>query len=74
MSIDDLKQRIHDLRQLQNAIMDMNYHIATVEDLCGQVGIEGSHHADIEYGRTEIAVDEALQTIKYKLNNLGVSI
>tara|TARA_R110001592_G_scaffold89703_6_gene263669 strand:- start:1696 stop:1920 length:225 start_codon:yes stop_codon:yes gene_type:complete len=74
MSIDDLKQRIHDLRQLQEAIMDMNYHIETVEDLCGQVGIEGSHHADIEYGRTEIAVDEALHTLEDKLSDLGVTI
>ena len=47
MSIDDLKQRIHDLRQLQEAIMDMNYHIEiavdealhTLEDKLSDLGV-----------------------------------
>ena len=74
MSIDELKQTIKDLRELQNAIMDLNYHMEVVEDLCGQVGIEGSHHADMEYGRTECAVDEALQQIEYSLELMGVTV
>jgi len=74
MSIDELKDRINSLRELQNAIMDMNHYIEIVEGLSAEVGIEGSHHANIEYGRTECAVDEALQTLEDKLSDLGVTI
>lgn len=74
MSIDELKQKIEDLRQLQDAITDLNHHIETVEDLCSLLGIEGSHHAPIEYGRTECAVCDVLSAIENKLNLLGVEI
>ena len=74
MSIDELKQKIQDLRDLQDAITDLNHHMETVEDLCAVVRIEGSHHASIEYGRAECAVADMLQEIENKLSLLGVEI
>ena len=74
MSIDELKERMDNLRHLQNALIELNFHIETVEDLCGRLSIEGSHHAPIEYGRTESAVDDVLQEIEDRLNELGVTV
>lgn len=74
MSIDELKQKIETLRELQDKLADLNYHMETVESLCSDLGIEGSHHADIEYGRTQSAVEDALQEIEDKMRHLGVTI
>ena len=72
MSIDELKMQIQNLRMLQEKLMTLNYYMEEVESLCGDVGIEGSHHAGIEYGRTESAVEDALFEIEQKLSRLGV--
>lgn len=74
MSIDELKERIENLRHLQSALIDLNYQIEVVEDLCRSISIEGSHHAPIEYGRTEIEVYDELTTIEDRLSGLGVTV
>ena len=74
MNIDELKMRIENLRMLQEKLADLNYYIEEVESLCGDVGIEGSHHADMEYGRTQSAVEDALAEMEQKLSRLRVSI
>ena len=74
MSIDELKKRIENLRELQSALMELKHYMETVEDLCGLLSIEGSHHAPIEYGRTEIEVYDELTAIEDRLSGLGVTV
>jgi hypothetical protein len=74
LSIDEMKERMGNLLHLQNALMELNHYIETVEDLCVNLSIDGSHHAPIEYGHTESAVNDVLQEIKDRLNELGVTV
>ena len=74
MSIDELKERIEALQHLQSALIGLNCQIEEVEYLCKSISIEGSHHAPIEYYRTECAVNEALHGIKDTLSRLGVRV
>ncbi len=74
MSIDELKERIEALQHLQSALIGLNCQIEEVEHLCKSISIEGSHHAPIEYYRTECAVNEALHGIKDTLSRLGVRV
>jgi len=74
LSIDEMKERMGNLLHLQNSLMELNHYIETVEDLCANLSIDGSHHAPIEYGYTESEVNDELQEIKDILNELVVTV
>tara|TARA_R100001224_G_C3972745_1_gene133072 strand:+ start:66 stop:320 length:255 start_codon:yes stop_codon:yes gene_type:complete len=71
MSIEELKERMGNLRHLQNELMELNHYISAVKDLCVRLSIECRHSAVIEYGRIECDVNDALVEIENRLMGMA---
>lgn len=71
LSIEELKERMGNLRHLQNELIELIYYISTVNDLCLSLSIECRHSAVIEYARIESDVNDALVEIENRLMGMA---
>tara|TARA_R100000005_G_C4863943_1_gene123875 strand:- start:352 stop:576 length:225 start_codon:yes stop_codon:yes gene_type:complete len=74
MNIDDLKDRIKNLNEAKQMVEDVLYYIEQVEYLCRDVGVQGSHHGEMEYQDVLCRIEEELEDIESKLAELGVTL
>lgn len=60
----ELAERLEGLQEVQEKLEDILCEIDELNGLCAEYGLEGSHHADIEYGRSITQCEEAIREIE----------
>lgn len=74
MNIDDLKQKVKTLERAKEAVEDLLFQISDAEHYCSQVGVEGSHHGQMEYEDVLCRIEDELSEIEDALEQLGVTL
>tara|TARA_B100000214_G_scaffold352087_1_gene307008 strand:+ start:78 stop:308 length:231 start_codon:yes stop_codon:yes gene_type:complete len=74
MNIDDLKDKIKTLERAKDAVEYVLHYISEVEGYCSQVGVEGSHHGEMEYEDVLCRIEDELSEIENALEQLGVTL
>ena len=74
MNIDDLKQKVKTLESAKDAVEYVLHHISEAEHYCSQVGVEGSHHGEMEYDEVLCRIEDELSEIENTLEQLGVTL
>ena len=62
--IQELKDRLEDLYAAQNALELAIDYVVEAEGYCRDVGIQPSHHADMELAECLVEVEEMIQKIE----------
>ena len=60
----ELAERLEGLQDVQERLEIILNEIDELNGLCDEYGLEGSHHADIEYGRSLTQCEEAIREIE----------
>ena len=60
----ELADRLEGLEEVQEKLEVILCEIDELNALCAEYGLEGSHHADIEYGRSLTQCEEAIREIE----------
>tara|TARA_R110002020_G_scaffold67676_1_gene177529 strand:+ start:516 stop:746 length:231 start_codon:yes stop_codon:yes gene_type:complete len=74
MNIDDLKNKVKTLERAKEAVEDLLFQISDAESYCSQVGVEGSHHGQMEYEDVLCRIEDELSEIEDALELLGVTL
>ena len=74
MNIDDLKNKVKTLERAKEAVEDLLFQISDAESYCSQVGVEGSHHGQMEYEDVLCRIEDELSEIEDALEQLGVTL
>jgi len=74
MNIDDLKDKIKTLERAKEAVEYVLHYISEAEGYCSQVGVEGSHHGEMEYSDVLCRIEDELSEIEDALARLGVTL
>jgi aminopeptidase-like protein len=74
MNIDDLKQKVKTLEHAKDAVEYVLHYISEAEEYCSQVGIDGSHHGEMEYSDVLCRIEDELNNIEDALELLGVTL
>ena len=74
MNIDDLKNKVKTLERAKEAVEDLLFQISDAESYCSQVGVEGSHHGQMEYEDVLCRIEDELSEIENALEQLGVTL
>lgn len=74
MDIDDLKQKVKTLVDAKEAVEYVLHHIYEAEHYCSQLGIEGSHHGEMEYEDVLCRIEDEISEIEDALARLGVTL
>lgn len=74
MNIDDLKRKMSTLARAKDLVEYVLYYISEAEGHCSQVGVEGSHHGEMEYEDVLCRIDDELSEIEDALELLGVTL
>jgi hypothetical protein len=74
MNIDDLKNKVKMLERAKDAVEYVLHHISEAEHYCSRVGVEGSHHGEMEYEDVLCRIEDELSEIENALEQLGVSL
>ena len=60
----ELADKLEELKDIREKLEDILYHIDELNGLCSEHGFEGSHHADMEFGRSLTECEEAISEIE----------
>ena len=74
MNIDDLKNKVKTLERAKEAVEDLLFQISDAESYCSQVGVEGSHHGQMEYDEVHCRIEDEINNIEDALELLGVTL
>ena len=74
MNIDDLKQKVKTLERAKDAVEYVLHYIEEAESYCSQVGVDGSHHGEMEYSDVLCRIEDELSEIENALEQLGVTL
>jgi len=74
MNIDDLKQKVKTLEHAKEAVEYVLHHISEAEHYCSRVGVEGSHHGEMEYEDVLCRIEDEINNIEDALELLGVTL
>lgn len=74
MDMDDLKQKVKTLEHAKDAVEYVLHYISEAEGYCSQVGVEGSHHGEMEYEDVLCRIEDELSEIEDALARLGVTL
>jgi hypothetical protein len=74
MNIEDLKDKIKKLNYAKEAVEYVLHYISEAEGYCSQVGVEGSHHGEMEYEDVLCRIEDELSEIENALEQLGVTL
>ena len=74
MNIDDLKQKVKTLERAKDAVEYVLHYISEAEGYCSQVGVDGSHHGEMEYEDVLCRIEDEINNIEDALELLGVTL
>ena len=70
MNLTDIQEKIDALTQVIDRLGQLLCEIDEVNYLCSELDLEGSHHADMEYGRSMAEAESRLEEIQQVVSRL----